>query len=477
MIKKNEKTKYIYYTLYIITLIILIFFVPVSSLDEISNLRFGIAPHEGCLWYKDCNILVLPFSAILTYIFTFFSHSIYMLRLLNAIIYFLTFYFLNKISQKYTTNNAFLFISSLFFILLEATFEIYYYDYNNLSFLLILIILYFIQKDALNYKNAFIIASVCCLLILTKHTTGFVFFLITTISLFLKYYKEESFNKKILFMLLVGIIYGIMTLSFLYFTDTLTDFFNLGFNTNFVSNIIIDIRCVHSIIILLSIIIILNILNKKINKDKIIVYLYWIGFLCIIFPIIDLKHLSYFILYAFMLININLLHYDIDKHKIINYILTLIKYFLCCIYIFSLLFYANFNNTKYLRYNDINNISGTLISEDYYNNIQTYKEYISKADTYIISKKAIAYTTTTNQFNNYYDLLWNGNTGNNEPLEYVKELINTDTNKNKYIFVSCDNEGNLLNNIYQWDINMDKYIDEHCLYIETKNNFRIYQIQ
>lgn len=458
---KRNKGKLAIITIYLVVMIIALFFSPVISSDEVIKYWSVNSILKGATLYKDVNVIVPYLSLIISYIAASIFHNIIILRILNMILFGLIFYFAHKIIAKYTDNHSLLFCANficLLYLILKFSF---YYDYNNLAFMFAIICLYVLLNNEFTYKTASVLAILCICTALCKHTVGFFYFVALFICLLIRNnIKVFEFWKKIICMLLIGIINVGIFIFYLVWSDSFDAFYDLafcGFN-NFMSNHIFSLKTA-IIFLILFIIILISTIKKKIkwDKDDICILIFAIASLSIAFPIFDFIHAFPSFILLCVLLNKN---YIIIKK---DYFYSLI---FCGFVLFSCTIFYMSTDSSLIRDTNDTSFKYLLIDKEVVNTSE-YLDYVKNqyGSAYYIDKYAVFESVYLDTTNGYYDFLWNGNTGSCSSLDYVKKL-EKDSN---YIVILKDRP-----DYYQWDDTIFDYIMDNYELVEQNGNFLVY---
>ena len=370
------------------------------------------------------------------------------------------YYFIHKIIYNIEGSQEIAFIICLLGFVMQYINCSFYYGYNTLAFLFIIIAIYYILFKDFSYKNAIFIAIFCSFVILSKHTIGFIFFIFAAISIILKYHKAEKFINKIIIMIITGMIVCSSFLLYLFYFNIYEDFFNICFNglSGFKSNFMITWLPIIIICILLFLYIFKIIKNKmRLRKNEIILIMMVFCLLFFAYPIFDISHAIPSIIILGILIS---KYYNIKNKDIICIVFVICLFFI--IYLFSFI-----DNENFVRVNDSQAYNGVLIHKDdlkTINNIENLLEE-SNNNAYIISKAATMYSNYLDRPCGNYDHLWDNNNGNISSLDFIKALDGQD----KYvILVTGDSDS------YQWDKNISKYIRDNFTFVDKIDNTELY---
>ncbi len=311
------KHNFKYFFLFLFFFFCLQFVYTSYEMDTYANYAFSYGLVKGQIPYVDYSLIIPLFSPFLYSLGLYFSHSLLVLYLEQALFLVIFSHLLFKILHHKTW---------LFLLLLLLPWPIsfvyaIYPGYNFLVFFFFCLLIYL--EDNASDK---IIGIVLGLLILTKHTIG-ILFLIANL---LYHHKDiKRFGTRLFYALIplsIFFIYLLLTKSVSSFIDMcFLGLFTFSSHNNYLSIpylILVLIACL--ILIILSI-------RQKISFN--ISYLYLLMYLTIIYPIVDDYHCSLFLLAALFLFLYNFpLNMQSPKHlQLLSCILMLI---LSCSWLF-----------------------------------------------------------------------------------------------------------------------------------------------
>ena len=414
----------------------------ILSMDEVWNYGFAYNIRNGLIPYRDFNMILTPlYPYTLSLFILIFENNFIMEIIFNCLILaFISFILIKNIGKK-----------GLFFIPILIC--IGSCCYNILSLLLFLIFLYINNSK---YKdNQYLIGFIVSLMLLTKQTTGG----LILIASFLFSKKKKDY--------LTGFLpLCIVFLSYLFFTNSLYNFFNyclfgmFNFTTgNSFSGIDYTI-----ILFIISFILLIYLLIKKQFKSQELIYIFL--FQIIAFPLFDYSHIFIsllpFLSYLFELKNINKIIY-----KIRLYLVTFIVVMTLVVDIRTICIDSNMysNNMSFLNRIFIYTNMDTLVynlKEEIDNN---YVDYT----IYHINTLAYLYKLETNEKINKFDLSNKGNMGYNGEEKWIKEIDETCKNTKCLLILDHYKDINTqismkINNYVIDNYKFEKNIDLYDLY-------------
>ena len=435
--KKIDIRKIIPYILIFIFFLSWNLFIARLNLDEVWNYGFSNNIYNGLIPYKDFNMVITPLFPFLGSIpFFIFGSDLLTFHIFGSLVLTITIYLISKLVKDKT---------NLFILLFLIPVSLTYPSYN--TFLLTLFIMLILSEK--NKKSDYLIGFILSMLILTKHTVGFMLFLPS-----LLYLKNDY--KKVLKRLSIISISMIVFLLYLIITNSLSQFINLcvlGL-IDFSSNS----KGINIIFILSLILIIINIINIIKDKKDINNY-YLLMFSSILIPIFDLYHFEIYLI-AFLII----LFMNKDINLKININLFAIG---VIIGISVILLSERLDNIIYP--NKINNFSYKLMDKkyiDYTNKInKKIKEY-GIDNIIFLGEDGYYFKIINDRKTTYLDLINQGNWGYNGENKHLKEIKK---NKDKIFFVNKNElksnkqsmkkaikyvieNGKRINKIYKYDI-------------------------
>lgn len=454
MIKNKSTIKYIFLFLYFIVFIYCFRFFNIASSDELIKYWGARGMHDGYLLYKDMNIIVPPLSYILGYLVVGIYDSLMSIHVLSLLIWGVIFYFIHKIADEIGISFEFVAsvnILSLIYFLYKGSF---FYDYNILCLMFIIIAVYFLLYKDFSYKNAFIMALSLICAVWTKHSTGFFYFIAFIIAISILHFKESGFFKKALLMVSTGIAFSAIMFAGLLYFGVFDDFINLcllgvsGFaNEN--QYLSLDIIFIIIIAMITVSIVIAKHNNELLDKEFIILGLLVFASLPICYPITTLNHCISTFIFTLLLF-----YYEFRKSNLCDKLSKIIFYI--CLVLSVLFSIFNYKDIKAgCDISTFNGTSGMYCDSSLLKHAEAIGEYRAEhkdKKIYFINKSAVNYACLLDYNNGYYDFLWSGNTGKDDEVHLVSLLKNTDS------YILCFD---YLKDVYGWDENIGVYIKDN----------------
>lgn len=426
----NSKIKNVFF--FIICFLLLMIFSSFAfdlNGDTIWNFGFSYNITRGLIPYVDFNMVIGPlYNLFIAFFFKIFGNYLIIFNIVNSLMFSLILLVVfNKIGWKAL-------IIPLCLGILPCIF-----GYNTFCLLLFILILVLLDSNS-KYKY-FYIGIIIGMIMMTKHNIG-IFLMI--INLFLVPDKKGK-----LVSILGYIIPIIFVTIYLILNNALYGYINfcyLGLGS-FMDNLKIDIYT----FVLLLLVDFWLVRKYLFSKDTKILYL--LTFQIIVFPIFDFYHIFVALL---PVIYYYFLNYENKKFllfwiKVLSISFIIINFTLVLKFSFPIFFSKN----NFLRYI---NISTNI---DYVNNVSNYVNKKEKENkVYLFSSDAYLIRMSLNEANSVYDLVNNGNLGNNEDY-YLEKMISSCQNR-KCLFIL---ENNHLNN--QINKKFTNYVRKNYYYLET----------
>lgn len=461
--------------------------------DELWNFQNIYKMYNGFQIYNDANVICTPlFFYLGNLLFNILGANFFVFRIYNIIIYLIYFFLIYKILRKLKINMKYATISIVIFIMLgNYLIPRTMANYNSLAlvFVFLGIYLFLRNKCIINTKNIIIQSIICFLVILTKQNIGLFYTIALAITIF--FMKK---NHKILGVLQeagILLILSALFVLYLYTNNLLNGFINytvLGmkqftsYNTSFsVFNIAIYI----SILVINLCTSIFLVKQKKIlitqdeKNNLFILNCFSISISLMVYPIINISHLLFAINIAVILfiylVKMILTKSDLKLRKInftMNFILIILILTDVFINIYAIINWIKEVKSKEYFYNYNEPYFGAVVSDDLYKNIEVITNYIKEKeaegkDVIIFSPKAALYMVPLKQSNGFYDLPFNGNIGNLDEDDIIKDLIK----KEDTLILITNDENNLL---WQENKKVVNLIKEKFKYVEDIEEFSVY---
>jgi len=428
-----------------ILIVLVVFFVVYSLLilfsinfaDVTWNYGMSHAIRLGEIPYKDFNIVMTPLYQYLMSGFLLIKDNYLVFLFGQAILVTIFFTFIYKlIGNKVLILLPIIAFPRFFFILP---------NYNFLAVFLVIIILY-LEK---NKKSDYLIGIILSLLILTKHSIGLFFLLVTLIGTF-DFSKIKKRLLGVLPLLVIFFLYLLINHNLYEFIDlTILGLFDFSSsNGGFTLYILI-----------ISILLFIYLIYRFIKEPKNIDNYYILGSYSFIIPIIDQFHFNYFV---FLFIFIIIYNITINK-KYTKYI-----YLFCCLiftFVISINFYLNWNLYKDKNILTNKYFYGYIVSdtlEEYINTV--YIDYSSRDNNYMFSYDNMFFDIMSNHQITYFDIPNDGNFGYNG-ISKMKNKI--DDMHDVYFYINKREDTQFCMEIYDYivEVSDKKYsIEDFLIY-------------
>ena len=367
--------------------------------DELYNFGFSYAISRGEVPYRDFNMIVPPFGALFYTIPFLFGNNILIFNLFQALLLCILFYLLYKMMGK----NIYAVLAALFLLFPVPLITVIFPGYNFLLIFLLVLLLY-LEK---NNSNDILIGIILGLMVLTKHTVGF---LVCLVSFFYLKRNYKKVLKRILGVLIVGIIF----IGYLLITNTWSSFFDMCFLGMF------DFTKLNSNISPLNLIIFLigeSIIIYRIYKNKRNIENYYLlAFSIIVVPLFDYYHVALFI---FMLLII------IIKGMKIRYkeSILLFNSFLFVLSVSFLFIYREYHfNINFSNFNHFSLLAINKDSEKVINRINKFIDTNKDKNIIFLCNEAYLYEIMNDRDITQYDLLNYGNHGYNGTEKLILDI-------------------------------------------------------
>ena len=379
-------SKYLF--LFLFFFVSLVVFFNIQRGDTYVNFGFSYAISRGEIPYLDFNLVIPPLAPYLYSIFLFFSKSILVFYLEQALLLTILFYFLFTMYGK----NAWLYLILLCISFPVSMSSVLFPGYNFLL-LFFLVILFYCEKKQ---KSDFLVGILlgCCFL--TKQTVGGLLLLASIYYLFFDYKK--------FFVRILGFCIPVICALILFFIQgNLVQFFDLCFLGLF--DFGHDNFSYESFYVVLFVISMIFLVIRIIKKPKDIKNYYVLLFSSCVYPIIDYYHVSLF-LAVFLLLLLEDIHIkrDIALHCIIfSLALSFIWLGVEKLSMHHMIF-VNYTNFPY-----------SMVSYSYDERFQKLENYVKKLDSSVVfflrGSENYFYKIKNNLDITYFDLPNYGNYG------------------------------------------------------------------
>ena len=454
---------------------------PLGDLDELWNYNFARNVAKGLIPYKDFNMLQMPLLPLLCgFILKITVDQLFIMKLIAAIVSGVILFLIYKIFKILKINSKLLII---FVALIGYLYhDILYIDYNWMSLLLVLCIVYIELKQyktnkkmlTLNPKADILIGILAGLTFMLKQTSGFLICVATLGNKLLDIRRKEDFKlyiKSFAYRLIGALIPISLMLIYLLCNNAIDDFISYTIKgasnfTNYISYarlLRLNLMGLFSILVPLLIIYELyNIVIKNNKKHLYFLYIYGLAIFIIAFPISDKIH---FVIGSTLFIILLLIEvYDIFKKIYFKHIknkellrktsIVILEY-IDIILIVAVLIYSFINYNTFLKKNhsQINHYKNVVINENLENAIKQMNKYILSRDkkVLILDAQAAAYMIPIDRYNKDYDMFNKGNFGYDGEKRLIQDISNS--NNVEYLILKEEYNSN-----WQTPLNIINYV-------------------
>ncbi len=443
---------------------------PISNLDEIWNYNTARAITQNLIPYKDISMITTPLLPMITALFLkLIANEVIVSRVLASVLWGGVLFSIFKILKLLIKEeNTCLIITALLGLLFR---DCYCIDYNILSLMFSLIILYIELKNIdkphfENNKTDFLIGILAGLTVCTKQSIGAILAIIVVgyKIIFVQNKKEFIEYLKIAFKRIIGILIP-MILVFIYLiaTNSLQDFINyavLGISTfsnkiayaQLMNNDKKEIQILSRIMpfILLAMAVLTIVLQNKKKKENIgnidnkilTILIYSLSTIIIMYPISDEIHFLIagtitFIGLAYILYLLGIAIYNKinlqSKKKI--YKITSLMISIIAIAFIAVRGIENITEyTKQEKNETIEHYKNIQISEYLQERINEIDNFILEQEkenkkVYILDAEAAIYMIPINNYNKDYDMFLKGNIGKDGQEGQIQKIKQKETNE------------------------------------------------
>lgn len=443
---------------------------PISNLDEIWNYNTARAIAQNLIPYKDISMITTPLLPMITALFLkLIANEVIVSRVLASVLWGGVLFSIFKILKLLIKEeNTCLIITALFGLLFR---DCYCIDYNILSLMFSLIILYIELKNIdkphfENNKTDFLIGILAGLTVCTKQSIGAILAIIVVgyKIIFVQNKKEFIEYLKTAFKRIIGILIP-MILVFIYLiaTNSLQDFINyavLGISTfsnkipyaQLMNNDKKEIQILSRIMpfILLAMAVLTIVLQNKKKKENIgnidnkilTMLIYSLSTIIIMYPISDEIHFLIagtitFIGLAYILYLLGITIYNKinlqSKKKI--YKITSLMISIIAIAFIAVRGIENITEyTKQEKNETIEHYKNIQISEYLQERINEIDIFILEQEkenkkVYILDAEAAIYMIPINNYNKDYDMFLKGNIGKDGQEGQIQKIKQKETNE------------------------------------------------
>ena len=483
---------------------------PISNLDEIWNYNTARAITQNLIPYKDISMITTPLLPMITALFLkLIANEVIVSRVLASVLWGGVLFSIFKILKLLIKEeNTCLIITALLGLLFR---DCYCIDYNILSLMFSLIILYIELKNIdkphfENNKNDFLIGILAGLTVCTKQSIGAILAIIVVgyKIIFVQNKKEVIEYLKTAFKRIIGILIPIiLVLIYLIVTNSLQDFINyavLGISTfsnkipyaQLMNNDKKEIQILSRIMpfILLAMAVLTIVLQNKKKKENIgnidnkilTMLIYSLSTIIIMYPISDEIHFLIagtitFIGLAYILYLLGITIYNKINLQSKKKIYKITSLMISIIAIAFIAVRGIENITEYTKQEKNETI-------EHYKNIQISKylqERINEIDNfileqekenkkvYILDAEAAIYMIPINNYNKDYDMFLKGNIGKDGQEGQIQKIKQKETNE-----IILIRKRNLQSN-WQTPTEVVNYVRENLEFMGEVSIYEVYR--
>ena len=483
---------------------------PISNLDEIWNYNTARAIAQNLIPYKDISMITTPLLPMITALFLkLIANEVIVSRVLASVLWGGVLFSIFKILKLLIKEeNTCLIIIALLGLLFR---DCYCIDYNILSLMFSLIILYIELKNIdkphfENNKTDFLIGILAGLTVCTKQSIGAILAIIVVgyKIIFVQNKKEFIEYLKTAFKRIIGILIP-MILVFIYLiaTNSLQDFINyavLGISTfsnkipyaQLMNNDKKEIQILSRIMpfILLAMAVLTIVLQNKKKKENIgnidnkilTMLIYSLSTIIIMYPISDEIHFLIagtitFIGLAYILYLLGIAIYNkinLQSKKKIYKITSL----LISIILIAFIAVRGIENiteyTKQEKNETIEHYKNIQISEYLQERINEIDNFILEQEkenkkVYILDAEAAIYMIPINNYNKDYDMFLKGNIGKDGQEGQIQKIKQKETNE-----IILIRKRNLQSN-WQTPTEVVNYVRENLEFMGEVSIYEVYR--
>ena len=483
---------------------------PISNLDEIWNYNTARAITQNLIPYKDISMITTPLLPMITALFLkLIANEVIVSRVLASVLWGgVLFSIFKNLKFLIKEENTCLIITALFGLLFR---DCYCIDYNILSLMFSLIILYIELKNIdkphfENNKTDFLIGILAGLTVCTKQSIGAILAIIVVgyKIIFVQNKKEFIEYLKTAFKRIIGILIPIiLVLIYLIVTNSLQDFINyavLGISTfsnkipyaKLMNNDKKEIQILSRIMpfILLAMAVLTIVLQNKKKKENIgntdnkilTILIYSLSTIIIMYPISDEIHFLIagtitFIGLAYILYLLGIAIYNKINLQSKKKIYKITSLLISIILIAFIAVRGIENITEYIKQEKNETI-------EHYKNIQISKylqERINEIDNfileqekenkkvYILDAEAAIYMIPINNYNKDYDMFLKGNIGKDGQEGQIQKIKQKETNE-----IILIRKRNLQSN-WQTPTEVVNYVRENLEFMGEVSIYEVYR--
>lgn len=498
--KKEKRKKLWLFLLIVITILSVVIIKPLGDLDELWNYNFARNVTGGLIPYKDFNIVVTPFLAIITGIVLKLTvNQLFMMRILTVLLCSSIFYLIYKTFNLLKIKNEVSVIFTFFIIFLFKDFLCI--DYNWATLLLVLVISYAEINNYNKHKNILefdtkyelLLGMLAGITFTLKQTSGLLICIafLGNKLFFVRNKKELIVYFKSFIFRLIGVIIPIIILViYLVLNNAFKEFISYTIKgTSGFTNYIPYRNLIHSNLIgLCAILVPISFLYawyKAIirEKDKNIYFLlvYGLAIFIITFPISDKIHFLIgstptiisilYELYNMIKSSYDKLIKDNEKtKKILNITIHIFEGFITIFLLTYIIFNLKSCSKNQGSYSKLNHYKYIPISKKLEEQVNVIDDYIinNDKDVKILDASAVLYMIPINRYNKDYDMFNKGNfgyKGEERLIEEISSNINT-----QYLILNDKYSKN-----WQTPINIIEYIKNNKTKVGEVEIFDVYE--
>lgn len=483
---------------------------PISNLDEIWNYNTARAITQNLIPYKDISMITTPLLPMITALFLkLIANEVIVSRVLASVLWGGVLFSIFKILKLLIKEeNTCLIITALLGLLFR---DCYCIDYNILSLMFSLIILYIELKNIdkphfENNKTDFLIGILAGLTVCTKQSIGAILAIIVVgyKIIFVQNKKEFIEYLKTAFKRIIGILIPmILVCIYLIATNSLQDFINyavLGISTfsnkipyaQLMNNDKKEIQILSRIMpfILLAMAVLTIVLQNKKKKENICntdnkiltILIYSLSTIIIMYPISDEIHFLIagtitFIGLAYILYLLGIAIYNKinlqSKKKI--YKITSLMISIIAIAFIAVRGIENITEyTKQEKNETIEHYKNIQISEYLQERINEIDNFILEQEkenkkVYILDAEAAIYMIPINNYNKDYDMFLKGNIGKDGQEGQIQKIKQKETNE-----IILIRKRNLQSN-WQTPTEVVNYVRENLEFMGEVSIYEVYR--
>ncbi len=483
---------------------------PISNLDEIWNYNTARAITQNLIPYKDISMITTPLLPMITALFLkLIANEVIVSRVLASVLWGGVLFSIFKILKLLIKEeNTCLIITALLGLLFR---DCYCIDYNILSLMFSLIILYIELKNIdkphfENNKTDFLIGILAGLTVCTKQSIGAILAIIVVgyKIIFVQNKKEFIEYLKTAFKRIIGILIPIiLVLIYLIVTNSLQDFINyavLGISTfsnkipyaQLMNNDKKEIQILSRIMpfILLIMAVLTIVLQNKKKKENIgnidnkilTILIYSLSTIIIMYPISDEIHFLIastitFIGLAYILYLLGITIYNKINLQSKKKIYKITSLLISIILIAFIAVRGIENITEYIKQEKnetIEHYKNIQISEYLQERINEIDNFILEQEkenkkVYILDAEAAIYMIPINNYNKDYDMFLKGNIGKDGQEGQIQKIKQKETNE-----IILIRKRNLQSN-WQTPTEVVNYVRENLEFMGEVSIYEVYR--